>query len=496
MYFRIIAYTGLLIIACATRFTSLTMNSLWLDELFIINGNAKPFLQSVTYFLSDTHPPLFPLIAMMWTHLFGVSDYIVRILPVILGVLSVLLTLAVYKKLFGFWTAFIVAGLTCVLPLHIYFSQEFRNYSLGFLFVVLTTASLLFYIENPTKKSRWLFAISCGLLVGTHYLGIFYVVSACLIAAVLLGFPRRISSELWRLIEIIIVTIGVSMPHLIISRIIRLEFWPPPVSISGVIDTLLAPFWRKELAFAYLILAIFSIVFAVLNRIHRRTVYSLLALSILPLCGTVIVSLIWPNFSILIPNRVAILFVPPFLLLSGLGLFYLSLLFKRCLGCWLTVVGFAIMIGLSVWVLNDSEYYIRPTKTPSREVFSKLAEIEDATDDVFFVSIDFLWEIKNGYPHYAKQFGFNSQIKSVLQENGMLSLSSIEQEALRAGKKRLVIFMVRKEGSLEFVQQADTKYERIFTQQLITPEGGMINMYSLDLSQNISVATLPRPKDS
>jgi uncharacterized membrane protein len=446
--------------------------------LFIIEGALKPVLDCVEYFWRDTHPAIFPILATVWTRWIGDSELAVRTLPAILGVLAVLVTFTAYRGIVGFRTALLVAGLTCVLPIHIYYSQEFRNYILAFSFVVLVTAGLLQYIDDQGKRNRWLFAIPCGLLLGTHYLGVFYVACAWLIASVVLGFPRRVSREFWRLSGSVLLATCVYMPHLVIARARMSEFWPPPVNIEQIGKTLVAPFRVQALAYAYLAFAAAGVGLAVRRREHVGRVFALLVLSILPLCGTIAVSLMSSKVSILIPNRVAFLFVPPFLLLAGLGLS--SIATGRRPAWWAGLMGFAILAGLSVWVLGDTRYYAVPTKHPCRETIGLVAQLEHGSDDPYLVSMDRLYIVHWAYPYYIRKFGLKARIHSRSSEDRLASLDEVVRKARQAGKRRLVLFQAAKYKSNELVSEADRRFERLLIVSQIAPAGGMLLMYALD----------------
>lgn len=118
--------------------------SLWLDEAInIVNAKNLGFLDFVTkYPIGDFHPPLYFAILWIWGHLFGFSENIARLPSVLLGVGTIGLTYLIGKDLFserssptGKKVGLLGALLLALAPLHVYYSQEARMYSLATLFL-------------------------------------------------------------------------------------------------------------------------------------------------------------------------------------------------------------------------------------------------------------------------------------------------------------------------------------------------------------------------
>jgi len=150
--------------------------SLWLDEAIsaLVVKNYS-FFGIFDFVKSDFHPPLYYLSLKIWTLFFGYSEAALRFLSVCFGVGTVLATILIAKKLAKqkpfLW---IVAGfLLATSPLHIYYSQEARMYSMAAFFA---TMSVYFYLKITEKGSLfdWLaFSFSMTLLVLTDYVPVF-----------------------------------------------------------------------------------------------------------------------------------------------------------------------------------------------------------------------------------------------------------------------------------------------------------------------------------
>jgi mannosyltransferase len=144
--------------------------SFWLDEA----SQAQQSIMSVGeiwfHRTNDFQPPLFYLLSHYWMQ-FSHTEIWLRLLPVTFGVLSII---AIYKLgneilkeekivLFGntIQPGLIAAFLLAINPYLVYYSQEFRMYSL----VVLLSIVAMYLL---VKKSRLLFVFN-AILLYTHY---------------------------------------------------------------------------------------------------------------------------------------------------------------------------------------------------------------------------------------------------------------------------------------------------------------------------------------
>jgi uncharacterized membrane protein len=148
---------------------------LWGDEIgevIVANSdNISTVLSGASHHLS---PPLDYIILHFFLH-FGISDFIVRLPSAIFGMLSIILIYYITKTLFGPKEGLISAFLLAISPMHIFYSQEARMYSL---FVFLSLLSLLFFIKaiNEGSMLTWIgFIISTTLNIYTHYFASFVI---------------------------------------------------------------------------------------------------------------------------------------------------------------------------------------------------------------------------------------------------------------------------------------------------------------------------------
>ena len=166
----------ILIIALILRLINLNQ-SLWLDEAInVVYSQKYNFWDFLTiYSLGDFHPPLYFAILWIWTHLFGMTEAVVRMPSVIFGVLTVWLTYLIGKNLFNQKTGLAAAVILAFNPLHIYYSQEARMYSLAAFSVAFSFWALLKLLKD--NKYLPIYALSVALILYSDYLVYFVLIS-------------------------------------------------------------------------------------------------------------------------------------------------------------------------------------------------------------------------------------------------------------------------------------------------------------------------------
>ena len=97
-------------VALGLRLINISNAALWIDELYCYDIALKPTITEIlkTVFLTDLHDPLFFIILHFWIKLFGGSDTVLIMLPVIFSTLSVPVGYFICKKLFDEFSLLIV----------------------------------------------------------------------------------------------------------------------------------------------------------------------------------------------------------------------------------------------------------------------------------------------------------------------------------------------------------------------------------------------------
>src|SRR3989344_2157842 len=160
----------ILILALILRSISLDQ-SLWFDEAInVVYAKSNDFWWFVTkYPIGDFHPPLYFALIWLWGNIFSFGEFVIRIPSVLSGTATVFLTYLIGRKLFSKNIGLIAALFLSLAPLHIYYSQEARMYSLTTFSVTLASYFLLKFVNKERFAFLGYFFSVC-LVVYSDYL--------------------------------------------------------------------------------------------------------------------------------------------------------------------------------------------------------------------------------------------------------------------------------------------------------------------------------------
>ena len=150
----------------------LANQSFWLDEGASLMMAKLPLPQLIESIKTDFHPPLFYTLLHFWIPLAGRSEWLIRLPFILLATATIPALYFLCREIFGAKSKIpLLSSLFVALnPLHIYYSQELRMYSLVTLLIVLSWYSLL-------KKKFFLTSILNLLSFFTFYGAIFNLLS-------------------------------------------------------------------------------------------------------------------------------------------------------------------------------------------------------------------------------------------------------------------------------------------------------------------------------
>lgn len=141
-------------VALGLRLFRLDFQALWWDEGISLYLSAKG-LDTMVFakdFALDLHPPLYHLLLAAWTALFGAEPFVARALSAFLGATTVPLLYLVVRRLAGAPAGVFSAWLLAVSPLHIFYSQEARMYSLVPFLATLSMLAFLWLLSAPANS--------------------------------------------------------------------------------------------------------------------------------------------------------------------------------------------------------------------------------------------------------------------------------------------------------------------------------------------------------
>jgi 4-amino-4-deoxy-L-arabinose transferase-like glycosyltransferase len=166
---------GLTLAAAALRFATLGVQSYHHDEIVtasrILRDGFWHAMEAVGF--SESAPPLYYVLAWLWTQLVGTGEVGLRSLSALAGVATVPIAFLLGAELSSRRAGVVAAGLVAVNPMLLWYSQEARAYSL---FVLLTALSLLYFVralDRGRRRDVVAWGIASALALATHYFAAF-----------------------------------------------------------------------------------------------------------------------------------------------------------------------------------------------------------------------------------------------------------------------------------------------------------------------------------
>ncbi len=161
---------GLILLAATLpRLFGLHHVSLWLDEILssLRVGRSLPEAW-LAWKDNRVHPPLSEMMQWLWFRVVE-SEPMRRLLPITLGVLTVIVLARLADRWFGRRVALATGWIAAFSPLHVRYSQELRAYSLGLLALVLALAACHLALERRNWTGWAILGLSIALCFWSLY---------------------------------------------------------------------------------------------------------------------------------------------------------------------------------------------------------------------------------------------------------------------------------------------------------------------------------------
>ena len=175
-------------IAAVLRVHEITFQSLWCDELITayVSRPGVSLWHPIRHCIhADVTPPLFYFLLSLWQRIFGSGEFALRMLPMLFGVCGIPATYLLGKEMFSRRSGFFAAAILAFMPMHLFFSQAVRSYSLLYLMAAL---SYLFFLKIQRSQHHSL-RYFCGywactvVLLYAHYFSFFVMLSQGVVLA-------------------------------------------------------------------------------------------------------------------------------------------------------------------------------------------------------------------------------------------------------------------------------------------------------------------------
>lgn len=204
-------------VGIALRLYNINKFSFWYDEVISIFISKKIFKFLFMYPLFEATPPFFFILLKIWLCFGQEGEFILRLLPLIFGVLSILGIYKIGKLLFNRKIGLISAFMISISPFHVYYSQELRAYSL---ITFLSMASMFFLIKalKENRPNLWkAYIVFTALCLYSHSYVVFLIIAQNIYFFIFCKSNYKHILKKWLIIQLAILFLYI--PWLIISLI-------------------------------------------------------------------------------------------------------------------------------------------------------------------------------------------------------------------------------------------------------------------------------------
>lgn len=168
-----------LLLASATRLHQLDTRSLWEDEgwtLVLAQGPTIPDIVQRMAF--DQHPPLYFVFIHLWRGATGNTEFALRMLSVLTGIIAVAGIYQLGRHLFNPLSGLMAALFLALSDHHIDLSQDVRHYAQLTTLIILSTWYYFRLIQTnqPSRATRIGYVLISVALLYSHYLGGFVLI--------------------------------------------------------------------------------------------------------------------------------------------------------------------------------------------------------------------------------------------------------------------------------------------------------------------------------
>lgn len=163
-----------LVLAFLLRLCGLGEYPMWIDEVFTVLLAKDGWLDTMNDYCN---PPFFYLISKLWLSIIPYSEAFARFISVIAGVCGVWSMYYVLKQKFNEKTGLVGAVLMCLSFWGIYYSQEYRCYSIIMFLSPLCSLAMFNMLEKQRTKDFLGFGLLSAIIINTHLYGILFTVA-------------------------------------------------------------------------------------------------------------------------------------------------------------------------------------------------------------------------------------------------------------------------------------------------------------------------------
>lgn len=312
------------------RLYNLGKYAFWYDEVLVI-WYSRRIWEMIRHFSTGLtpafDPPLFCLLLHFWSFL-GKSEFILRLLPLSFGVLSIIAIYKVGQLLFNKKVGLISAFILAVSPLSVYYSQELKPYSLTTFFVLMSIYNLIKSLKDNRLRFWIGFIIFTILCLHSHFITVFLliIVNFFFLYCYFIDKKYKVLLKKWVITQLVIGSLYFPVMIGLLKKVSVWYGWPPEPSFALVIQSFIyfnmgfnAPAIVHCLAvLLFLPLFLRGILFSYKQKEYKNSIWLLLFWLFIPITMVVIVS---AAISPIYIERVFLYSLPAYYIIIAFGLY-------------------------------------------------------------------------------------------------------------------------------------------------------------------------------
>ena len=380
---------GLVVLGAAFRLPGLTLNSLWLDELYTVYTITGDFGTFWGRMVNDIHPPLGSFVFWLAGQCFGVTDGVMRGVAALFGILGAPLLYGLFSRFVGRRAALASALGWTVLPFSIYYAQEARSYTMAFCLACVLLWRGLCLSHVPSRRNALALGLATALAMYVHYS--FAALILALYPALVLWMNAHVRLRVVRLTQAAVVATVAYLPwaFTMLSDAFGRTTWvqpPSPAKLRLVLMKMLSGESGLAMLFAlgfvlFLVRVSSTRTVETAGETAKDTVRArgiLLATSIVPLAVAFAKSLV-PNSPAMVNPQLMMVLAPPLLLAWGVGV---GALRRGAEGSKLAAVLVGTWWLVACGVLVRERVHTEPSKADNRAAVAHIVARMAKTDEV------------------------------------------------------------------------------------------------------------------
>ena len=414
----------LLLLAISLRLFKLGFHNLWFDEATSVFTTLPGF--NLARFIADFNPPLYYLLLKLWVHWTGYSEFMLRFPSIVSNIISIFLLYKIGRKYFDDKVGRLAAFIMAIAPLHLWYSQEVRGYTLYTLLILVMVYFLGLAIEKDHWRD-WLIFTTASLMA----IFVSYISFVALLAT--LFFLRKTKDRMftWLFCTSSTVIIFILIwGHVFFRRLLdaRVNFWASYSSFSSIrimLDNFNLGYNGNSIT--YPLILVLSIVILLYSFLRKKLSAEQLNLLYFLLFSLTIMFLLSTAMPIYIP-RSMLAFSPFYYLFIARGVRNITLSWMRIfiIAVYIIMTCLALIAYYNDDIADQAHHEGVILKKPVKPI-SVYLKNHVATDDIIiYTAIDimfpcwyYLWE------HYPVAYYFSSDHednywKSIISSNEKL----------------------------------------------------------------------------